>query len=55
MITACDIRLCSHDAWFQVKVSSLRMCCVCMRERVHCLSVCVEKFVCVGQEIHVCL
>ena len=26
MITACDIRLCSHDAWFQVKVSSLRMC-----------------------------
>lgn len=23
MITACDIRLCSQDAWFQIKVSVL--------------------------------
>ena len=25
MITACDIRLCSSDAWFQIKVSDLLM------------------------------
>ena len=25
MITACDIRLCSGDAWFQVKVCSLHV------------------------------
>ena len=48
LICACDIRYCTEDAWFQVKVSSLLV-----RRELQLLECCISSVYCVLTEFEI--